>query len=151
VVNTSSSSGIYGNPGQSNYGAAKAGIAGFTIITARELERYGIRVNAIAPGALTRMTENLGMGQRAATRKPEEFDAFAPENVAPLVVWLGSSQSQGITGRVFNVAGGRISVAEGWHKGPEVDKGDRWDPAELSDVVPALVEKARPNAGMSGD
>jgi NAD(P)-dependent dehydrogenase (short-subunit alcohol dehydrogenase family) len=151
VINTSSSSGIYGNPGQSNYGAAKAGIAAFTIITSRELERYGIRVNAIAPGALTRMTENLGMGQRAADRKPEQFDAFAPENIAPLVVWLGSGESKGITGRVFNVAGGRISVAEGWHKGPEADKGDRWTPAELSDVVPALVDKARPNAGMNGE
>jgi NAD(P)-dependent dehydrogenase (short-subunit alcohol dehydrogenase family) len=151
VINTSSASGIYGNPGQSNYGAAKAGIAAFTIITSKELERYGVRVNAIAPAALTRMTENLGMGQRAADRKPEEFDAFAPENVAPLVVWLGSAESKGITGRVFNVAGGRVSVAEGWHRGPEADKGDRWDPKELSDVVPGLVEKARANAGMGGE
>jgi NAD(P)-dependent dehydrogenase (short-subunit alcohol dehydrogenase family) len=151
VINTSSASGIYGNPGQSNYGAAKAGIAAFTVITSKELERYGVRVNAIAPAALTRMTENLGMGQRAADRKPEEFDAFAPENVAPLVVWLGSAESKGITGRVFNVAGGRVSVAEGWHRGPEADKGDRWDPKELSDVVPGLVEKARGNAGMGGE
>ena len=147
IINTSSSSGIYGNAGQTNYGAAKAGIASFTIIAAMELGRYGVTVNAIAPGALTRMTEGLGMG-RAAAQKPEEFDARAPENVAPLVVWLGSPESAGITGRVFNVAGGRISVAEGWHTGPGVDKGDRWDPAELGKVVPDLVARAAPNEGM---
>ena len=150
VVNTSSGSGLYGNPGQTNYGAAKGGIASFTIIAAKELERYGVRVNAIAPAALTRMTENLGLGQRAAERKPEEFDAMAPENIAPLVVWLGSNESKGVSGRVFNVAGGRISVAEGWHRGPEVDKGDRWDPAELTKVVPDLLSQARPLPGMFG-
>ncbi|MDP1819793.1 MAG: SDR family oxidoreductase [Acidimicrobiales bacterium] len=151
IVNTSSGSGLYGNPGQTNYGAAKAGIASLTIIASRELERYGVRVNAIAPAALTRMTENLGLAQISGDRKAEEFDAMAPENVAPLVVWLGSNESTGITGRVFNVAGGRISVAEGWSRGPEVDKGDRWDPAELTAVVPALVAKARPPAGMFGE
>ena len=151
IINTSSSSGIYGNPGQANYGAAKAGIAAFTVITAKELGRYGVTVNAIAPGAMTRMTENLGMGRAAAAeRKPEEFDARSPDNVAPLVVWLASPESKDITGRVFNVAGGRISVAEGWHAGPGVDKGDRWDPAELGKVVPDLVAKAQPNANMGG-
>jgi NAD(P)-dependent dehydrogenase (short-subunit alcohol dehydrogenase family) len=151
VVNTSSGSGLYGNPGQTNYGAAKAGIASFTIIASRELERYGVRVNAIAPAALTRMTENLGLAQMAGDRKPDEFDALAPENIAPLVVWLGSNESTGVSGRVFNVAGGRISVAEGWSRGPEVDKGDRWDPAELTAVIPDLVAKARPPAGMFGE
>ena len=150
IINTSSPSGIYGNAGQTNYGAAKAGIASFTIIAAMELGRYGVTVNAIAPTALTRMTENLGMGAAAQNRKPEDFDAFAPENIAPLVVWLGSPESKDITGRVFNVSGGRISVAEGWHAGPGVDKGDRWDPAELGKVVPDLVEKAQPNANMFG-
>jgi len=150
VINTSSASGLYGNPGQTNYGAAKAGIASFTIIASKELERYGVRVNAIAPGALTRMTENLGMGQRAAERKPEDFDAMAPENIAPLVVWLGSGLSTGITGRVFNVAGGQISVAEGWHRGPGVDKGDRWDPAELTETVQKLVAEAAPPPGLFG-
>ena len=150
IVNTSSASGLYGNPGQTNYGAAKAGIASFTIIASRELERYGVRVNAIAPGALTRMTENLGMGQRAAARKPEEFDAMAPENIAPLVVWLGSGLSTGVSGRVFNVAGGRISVAEGWHRGPEVDKGDRWDPAELTEPITKLLADAAPLPGVFG-
>jgi NAD(P)-dependent dehydrogenase (short-subunit alcohol dehydrogenase family) len=149
IINTSSSSGIYGNVGQANYGAAKAGIAAFTIISAMELGRYGVTVNAIAPGALTRMTEGLRPDRPEV--KPDEFDARSPDNVAPLVVWLGSKESAGITGRVFNVAGGRISVAEGWHAGPGVDKGDRWDPAELGKVVPDLVEKAAPNAAMSGE
>jgi NAD(P)-dependent dehydrogenase (short-subunit alcohol dehydrogenase family) len=143
IINTSSSSGIYGNPGQANYGAAKAGIAAFTIITALELGRYGITVNAIAPGALTRMTEGLRPDRPEV--KPDEFDARSPDNIAPLVVWLGSSQSAGITGRVFNVAGGSISVAEGWSPGPAADKGDRWDPAELGSVIPDLVAKAAPN------
>src|SRR5437763_15662060 len=98
IINTTSSSGIYGNVGQTNSGAAKAGIASFTVIAAKELGRYGITVNAVAPGALTRMTENLGMGRAAADRKPEEFDARAPENIAPVVVWLGSPESKDITG-----------------------------------------------------
>jgi NAD(P)-dependent dehydrogenase (short-subunit alcohol dehydrogenase family) len=151
VVNTSSGSGLYGNPGQTNYGAAKAGIASLTIIASRELERYGVRVNAIAPAALTRMTENLGLSLVSGDSKPEHFDAMAPENIAPLVVWLGSNESTGVSGRVFNVAGGRISVAEGWSRGPEVDQGDRWDPAELTTVVPDLVARARPPAGMFGE
>ncbi len=149
IINTSSASGIYGNAGQTNYGAAKAGIAAFTIIAAIELGRYGVTANAIAPGALTRMTSNLRPDRPEV--KPDEFDARSPDNVAPLVVWLGSTESAGITGRVFNVSGGRISVAEGWHAGPGVDKGDRWDPAELGKVVPDLVEKAAPNAAMSGE
>jgi NAD(P)-dependent dehydrogenase (short-subunit alcohol dehydrogenase family) len=149
IINTSSASGIYGNVGQANYGAAKAGIAAFTIIAAMELGRYGVTVNAIAPGALTRMTANLRPDRPEV--KPDEFDARSPDNVAPLVVWLGSTESAGITGRIFNVSGGRISVAEGWHAGPGADKGDRWDPAELGKIVPDLVEKAAPNAAMSGE
>jgi len=149
IINTTSPSGIYGNVGQTNYGAAKAGIAAMTIIAAMELGRYGITVNAIAPAALTRMTENLGFG-RQAVRKPEEFEPNDPDNIAPLVVWLGSSQSKDVTGRVFNVHGGHISVAEGWAAGPGVDKQDRWDPVELGSVVPDLVARAAPNAGMSG-
>jgi NAD(P)-dependent dehydrogenase (short-subunit alcohol dehydrogenase family) len=151
IINTSSSSGIYGNIGQTNYGAAKAGIAAFTVIAAKELARYGITVNAIAPAALTRMTENLGMGKRAAERDPDAFDADHPDNVAPLVVWLGSPESRGVTGRVFNVRGGEISVAEGWVAGPAVDKGARWDPAELTEIIPDLVAKAAPNANMRGE
>ena len=150
VINTTSPSGIYGNVGQTNYGAAKAGIASMTIIAAMELGRYGVTVNAIAPAALTRMTENLGMGAASAAKKPEEFDALAPGNIAPLVVWLGSAESAAITGRVFNVQGGNISVAEGWVAGPGANKNDRWDPAELGGVVPDLVAKAAANANMGG-
>jgi NAD(P)-dependent dehydrogenase (short-subunit alcohol dehydrogenase family) len=150
IINTTSPSGIYGNVGQTNYGAAKAGIAAFTVITAMEVARYGVTVNAIAPAALTRMTESLSMGRRAAERPPEKFDALAPENIAPLVVWLGSVESSGVTGRVFNVTGGHISVAEGWVEGPVADKDGRWDPAELGEVIPDLVARAAPNADMRG-
>ena len=150
IINTTSPSGIYGNVGQTNYGAAKAGIASFTIIAAMELARYGVTVNAVAPAALTRMTENLGLGDPSVVRKPEDFDPLDPGNIAPLVVWLGSSESAEITGRVFNVQGDHISVAEGWVAGPAADKGDRWDPAELGKVVPDLVAKAARNANMAG-
>jgi NAD(P)-dependent dehydrogenase (short-subunit alcohol dehydrogenase family) len=142
IVNTSSTSGIFGNVGQTNYGAAKAGIAAFTVIAAQELSRYGVTVNAIAPGARTRMTENLAGGRLRAAVEPGAFDRAAPENVAPLVVWLGSPASHGVTGQVFLVSGGRIGVARGWSRGPGVDKGDRWDPAELSEVVPQLLAEA---------
>lgn len=150
IVNTSSPSGLYGNVGQANYGAAKAGIASFSVIAALELGRYGVTVNAIAPVALTRMTEDLGMGARAAERPAEAFDDTAPDNISPLVVWLGGAESRGVTGRVFNVAGGRISVAEGWSAGPGVDKGERWEPGELGAVIPDLVAEAAPNADMGG-
>ncbi len=150
IINTTSPSGIYGNVGQANYGAAKAGIASMTVISAMELGRYGVTVNAIAPAALTRMTENLGFAEGAAGRKPDEFDPNDPDNIAPLVVWLGSPASADITGRVFNVHGGHISVAEGWVAGPGADKGDRWEAAELGDVIPGLVAKAAPNANMLG-
>ena len=150
IINTSSASGIYGNPGQTNYGAAKAGIAAFTVIAAQELARYGVTVNAIAPGARTRMTEGLGIpGFEAPT--DGSFDAYDADNIAPLVVWLGSAESKGVTGRVFNVRGGEISVAEGWRAGPGADKGDRWEPSELGAVVPDLVAKAQPNADMQGN
>jgi NAD(P)-dependent dehydrogenase (short-subunit alcohol dehydrogenase family) len=146
IVNTSSPSGLFGNAGQTNYGAAKAGIAAFTQICALELGRYGVNANAIAPVARTRMTENLGMGPA-----PDEaaFDALDPANISPLVVWLGSNEGKDVTGRVFLVAGDRVGVAEGWHRGPTADnKGLRWEPKQLSDVVPKLVADARPNAGM---
>jgi NAD(P)-dependent dehydrogenase (short-subunit alcohol dehydrogenase family) len=148
IINTTSSSGIYGNAGQGNYGAAKAGIAGLTVIAARELGRYGVTVNAVAPAALTRMTEGLTRWQPDGAAK--DFDPHAADNIAPLVVWLASGEARGITGRVFNVRGGVISVAEGWRAGPGADKGARWDPAELGAVIPDLVEKAAPNVRPDG-
>jgi NAD(P)-dependent dehydrogenase (short-subunit alcohol dehydrogenase family) len=137
VVCTSSTSGLFANPGQSNYGAAKSGIATFAIIASKELARYGVTVNAIAPGARTRMTENLSGSRRAPERG--EWDERAPENIAPLVAWLASPESRGITGRVFLVSGGRIAVADGWRRGPEVESASRWDSAELGGVVPGLL------------
>lgn len=149
IINTSSSSGIYGNIGQSNYGAAKAGIASFTIIASMELARYGVTVNAIAPGARTRMTETVP-NSRYTVPVAGDFDEFSPDNIAPVIAWLASPQSAAVTGRVFNVAGGTISVAEGWHAGAVMDKGGRWDPAELADVIPDLVAAAPRNANMRG-
>ena len=150
VICTSSSSGIYGNVGQTNYGAAKAGIASFTIIAAKELERYGVTVNAIAPGARTRMTEDLARARGVADPTPGIWESRDPANVSPLVAWLASGESQRVTGRVFNVSGGRISVAEGWHAGPGVDKGARWNAEDLGPVITSLVEMAAPNAETNG-
>lgn len=151
IINTTSSSGIYGNVGQSNYGAAKAGIAAFTIITAMELQKYGVTVNAIAPAAATRMTIPLRPHDDGAERAPAgAFDPRGPENISPLVVWLGSAESAAITGRVFNVSGGRISVAEGWRAGPSVSEKKRWDAAVLGSIIPDLVERAQPNSSMAG-
>jgi NAD(P)-dependent dehydrogenase (short-subunit alcohol dehydrogenase family) len=141
IINTSSTSGLFANPGQTNYGAAKSGIATFSIIAAKELGRHGVTVNAIAPGALTRMTENLSRARPAPG--PDEWSERSPDNIAPLVTWLASPQSAGVTGQVFLVAGGRIAVAKGWERGPGVDGGARWDPATLGDVVPKLVADAQ--------
>ncbi|MEZ5141423.1 MAG: SDR family oxidoreductase [Acidimicrobiales bacterium] len=144
IINTSSPSGIYGNVGQTNYGAAKAGIAAFTIIAAMELARYGVTVNAIAPAALTRMTENLGMGQASDDVK----EKMSPRWIAPIVTWLASTESAGVTGRVFDVTGMRLGIAEGWHIGPTVDPVD--DPTRIGPLVEEMLGQARPNADMGG-
>lgn len=145
IINTSSPSGIYGNVGQTNYGAAKAGIAAFTIIAGMELARYGVTVNAIAPAALTRMTENLGMGAA-----PDEVkEQMSPKWIAPIVTWLASPESRHVNGRVFDVSGRAISVSEGWHRGPTATPVE--DPVELGLIVSELVAQARPNADMSGN
>ncbi|MGI6870477.1 SDR family oxidoreductase [Amycolatopsis sp. 3B14] len=140
VINTSSGAGLLGSVGQSNYSAAKAGIAGLTVVAAAELQRYGVTVNAIAPSARTRMTEEVFAATMA--RPDAGFDAMAPENVSPLVVWLGSAESAGVTGRVFEVEGGKVSLAQAWRHGPFVDKGARWEPAELGPVVEKLIAEA---------
>ncbi len=145
IINTSSPSGIYGNVGQTNYGAAKAGIAAFTVIAAKELGRYGVTVNAIAPAALTRMTENLGMGQADEETK----ERLSPRWIAPIVTWLASGDSKDVTGRVFDVTGQALSVSEGWHRGP-TEQNPTDDPAALGAVVRKLVADARPNANMFG-
>jgi NAD(P)-dependent dehydrogenase (short-subunit alcohol dehydrogenase family) len=140
VINTSSGAGLLGSVGQVNYSAAKAGIAGLTVVAAAELSRYGVTVNAIAPAARTRMTE--GVFAETMARPDEGFDAMAPENVSPLVVWLGSEESAEVTGRVFEVEGGKVSPAQAWRHGPEADKGGRWAPAELGPVIKELLERA---------
>jgi NAD(P)-dependent dehydrogenase (short-subunit alcohol dehydrogenase family) len=145
IINTTSPSGIYGNIGQTNYGAAKAGIAAFTVIAAKELARYGVTVNAVAPAALTRMTEDLGMGQAS----DEDKEAMSPRHIAPVVCWLASPLSAGVTGRVFDVSGRALSVAEGWHRGPTISRPDD-DPEVLGQAVLDLVAQARPNANMFG-
>ncbi|MFI5559732.1 SDR family oxidoreductase [Amycolatopsis japonica] len=140
VINTSSGAGLLGSVGQGNYAAAKSGILGLTLVAATEFARYGVTVNAIAPAARTRMTEVAFADDMAA---PEDgFDAMAPENVSPLVVWLGSEESSEVTGRVFEVDGGRVSLAQGWRHGTVRDKGSRWSPAELGPVVSELLAEA---------
>ncbi|MFI5612162.1 SDR family oxidoreductase [Amycolatopsis sp. NPDC051903] len=138
VVMTSSGAGLLGSVGQGNYSAAKAGILGLASVAAAELGRYGVTVNAIAPAARTRMTE----GTFDLAAPASGFDAMAPENVSPLVVWLGSLEAAGVTGRVFEVDGGRVAVADGWRHGPARDKGSRWEPGELGPVVASLLAAA---------
>ncbi|WP_328442547.1 SDR family oxidoreductase [Streptomyces sp. NBC_00444] len=140
IVNTSSGAGLLGSVGQGNYSAAKAGIVGLTLVAAAELGRYGVQVNAIAPAARTRMTERTFAETMAAPGTG--FDTMAPENVSPLVVWLGSAGSAGVTGRVFEAEGGRITVMEGWRPGPTADKGARWDAGEAGETVLKLLEEA---------
>ncbi|HLT70468.1 MAG TPA: SDR family oxidoreductase [Acidimicrobiales bacterium] len=150
IVNTSSGAGLMGSVGQAAYSAAKAGIAALTLVQAAELGRYGVTANAIAPSARTRMTETVFSEKMAPPADPGAFDAMAPENVSPLVVWLGSPQSAHVTGRVFEVEGGKVSVADGWQHGPAIDKGARWDPAELGPVVDELLAEAPSPAPVYG-
>jgi NAD(P)-dependent dehydrogenase (short-subunit alcohol dehydrogenase family) len=127
VINTSSPSGVFGNIGQANYGAAKAGIAGFTIIVAQELHRYGVTVNCLAPNARTRMTEDtFDMGA-----PPEGFDPLDPSNMSPLVVALSADDAQNITGQVFHVWGGAINALQGWTAGELFSADEKWDADEL--------------------
>jgi NAD(P)-dependent dehydrogenase (short-subunit alcohol dehydrogenase family) len=148
IINTSSQSGLHGSVGQLGYAAAKAGIASMTLVQAAELARYGITANAIAPVARTRMTEEV-FGE--LVKKPDDgFDVFAPENISPLVVWLGSPESSQVSGRVFEVHGGHVSVANGWQEGPSVDKGARWQPAEVGAAIADILEAAPPPHGVHG-
>jgi NAD(P)-dependent dehydrogenase (short-subunit alcohol dehydrogenase family) len=140
IVNTSSTSGLLGNPGQSNYGAAKAGIGAFTVITAQELGRYGVRVNAIAPAARTRLTEATpGLGD--VVKAPEDagrFDVWDPANVSPLVAYL-ATESCPATGKVYFVQGGRIALMTGWAMSDQIEKDERWSVEELQSAMKDLV------------
>lgn len=138
IINTSSGAGLQGSIGQSNYSAAKGGIASLTLVQAAELRRYNITSNALAPSARTGMTASVFADMM---KKPEDggFDHYDPANVAPLVVWLGSELSGHVTGRVFEVEGGRIAIADGWRSTPGVNKGARWAPAEVGAALEQLL------------
>lgn len=143
IINTSSGAGLNGSIGQSNYAAAKGGIASLTLNQAAELSRYGITANALAPAGRTGMTEDVFADMM---KKPEEggFDYYDPANVAPLVAWLGSEQSSHITGRVFEAEGGKISIADGWRSTKPVDKHDKWEPSEIGGAIEELVAREVP-------
>lgn len=144
VVNTTSGAGLFGSVGQGNYAAAKAGIALLTIQAAAEMGGYGINVNAIAPAARTRMTTSAGDAMASAMAAPADgtFDAMHPGNVSPVVVWLGSDAAADVTGRVFEVEGGKVTVCDGWQRAAGADKKERWTPEELTEVIPGLLAES---------
>ena len=145
IINTTSGAGLQGSIGQSNYAAAKAGIAALTLNQAAELGRYGITANAIAPSARTGMTMGVPeMAERMAAPDDNSFDHFAPENVSVLLAWLGSEESSHVTGRVFESEGGRICIADGWRTTEGVDKGAQWKPAEIGAAMDELLKKETP-------
>jgi NAD(P)-dependent dehydrogenase (short-subunit alcohol dehydrogenase family) len=140
IVNTSSTSGLLGNPGQTNYGAAKAGIGAFTVICAQELARYGVRSNAIAPAARTRMTEATpGLGDIVkAPEDPGKFDVWNPANISPLVAYLATEGCEA-QGKVFFVQGGTIKLFQGWTMTEGIEKNDRWSVGELESEMKKLI------------
>ena len=142
IINTSSTSGLYGNVGQTNYGAAKAGIAAFTIIAARELGRIGVTVNSISPTAYTRMTDNL----REYTE--EDIERRDPRWVSPTIVYLSSAEANDITGRVIQAGNGRVAVCEGWRRGAEIDQIE--DAEAIGPLIREMISNVRKNSGMDG-
>ncbi len=145
IINTTSGAGLQGSVGQSNYAAAKAGIAALTLNQAAELGRYGITANAIAPAARTGMTTAVeAMAERM--KKPEDgsFDYWAPENVSSLIAWIASTDSQNVSGRVFESEGGKISIGDGWRTTKGVDKGAHWEPSEITEAMKTLLEEEVP-------
>jgi NAD(P)-dependent dehydrogenase (short-subunit alcohol dehydrogenase family) len=143
IINTSSGAGLQGSIGQSNYSAAKGGIAALTLVQAAEMARYGVTVNGLAPAARTSMTESA-MPEVVKAPADGSFDAWSPDNVAPLVVWLGSLESSHITGKLFESQGGRISMCDGWRTDATIDKGARWQAEELGPIVDQLIAQATP-------
>lgn len=147
IINTTSGSGLFGNVGQTNYGAAKAGVAGLTIIAAKELSHYGVTVNAFSPGALTRMTEGL-MPPASSDAGDAEFDPLDPAVIIAPVVWFGSTQSRHITGQVFEGANSRFSLLEGWHRGPTHSYNTKIEPVEFGHIMDKLFSGLRPCQSM---
>jgi len=139
IINTTSGAGLQGSIAQSAYSTAKGGIAALTLTQAAELGRYGITSNALAPSARTRMTEQAFADKMATAG--DSFDVMDPDNIAPAVVWLGSEASADVTGCVFELEGGKIMLENGWREGPVVDKGARWDPADVGDAVKKLISE----------
>ncbi|KQX17624.1 MULTISPECIES: SDR family oxidoreductase [unclassified Sphingomonas] len=148
IINTTSNAGLQGSMAQSAYSTAKGGIAALTLVQAAELARYGITANALAPAARTRMTE--GAFAEKMAKVESGFDVQDPDNIAPTVVWLGSAQSRDVTGCVFELEGGRISLEDGWDLGPTVEKQERWNPADLGPVVAGLLAERKPQRKVWG-
>jgi NAD(P)-dependent dehydrogenase (short-subunit alcohol dehydrogenase family) len=142
IVNTSSGAGLQGSIGQSAYSAAKGGIASLTLVQAAELARYGVTANALAPNARTRMTEDA-FGETMALQ-PGMFDAFDPANTGPLVAWLCSADSRDVTGQVFELVGGQLSVSQGWTDSPAENRGARWPAAEIGAAVRRVLARREP-------
>jgi len=143
VINTTSHSGLFANVGQANYAAAKGAIATFTQVAARELQRYGITVNAVAPRANTRLTQGI------REYDAEEVARRDPEWIAALVAWLASAESKGISGRVFEAWGYGYAVLESWQHGPQTEASR--DPTQLGASLRQIVTAARANAGIDRD
>ena len=148
LINTSSGAGLMGSVGQTAYAAAKAGIAAMTIVQAVELGRYGVTVNGLAPSARTRLT--AGVFTDMMKEVESGFDAMDPDNISPLVVWLGSPESRDVTGRLFEIEGGVLSVCDGWQHGPRIEKDRRWEPSEVGPAVRELIAQAPPPAPVYG-
>lgn len=145
IINTTSGAGLQGSIGQSNYAAAKAAIAALTLNQAAELARYGITANAVAPAARTAMTAQVAaMAERMAQPKDGSFDYWSPDNVSPVLVWLGSTQSAAVTGRIFEAEGGKISIADGWRSTEGMDRGQQWSVADIGDAIHALIRQEVP-------
>jgi NAD(P)-dependent dehydrogenase (short-subunit alcohol dehydrogenase family) len=148
VINTSSPSGVFGNVGQANYGAAKAGIAGFTVIAAQELQRYGVTVNCLAPNARTRMTEETF---DMSAPDPAEFDPLDPANMSPVVVALCADEAQPITGQIFHVWGSAVNALQGWTAGELFETEGRWEPDSLlGELLQRFPEGASPPGMVAG-